>query len=145
MSAKIRKCPFCHTTNKRDLNNCKSCNKFIIDINQNKPIEIERLCEKYINEKFTNPSSVSFINRYFEKIGVDPIYYEEYLEIRRKDAAQQNRVMAFGKLFTGIALLVAGIIQCFGTIIWLWSMGMCIVFGIMLITLGSQTLITGNK
>ena len=145
MSATSRKCPFCSNSNKRDVPNCKACHRYIIEINKNEATELQELCESYIDEKFTNPSSVSFITKYFEKIGVDPKYYEEYLEGIRKAASIKNRTAGVTKLILGVVLLIGAVVQCMLPVIWLLPFGLCVVFGIMLITLGVMSIKSGNS
>ena len=145
MTATSRKCPFCTKQNKRENPNCKECHKYIIEINKNEPNDLISLCRSYIDEKFTNPSSVNFISKYFEKIGIDEKYYEEYLEQLRKAASIKNRGAGLVKLIFGVVLLIAAGVQCTFSVIWLLPFGLCIVFGIMFITLGAMALKSGNQ
>jgi hypothetical protein len=145
MSTTLRKCPFCSKLNNRDIPNCKKCHKYIIEINNNDPNELTKLCESYIDEKFTKPSSVSFITKYFDKIGVDEKYYDEYLEKLRRAESIKNRSIGLAKLGLGVILLIAAGVQCTFPVIWLLPFGLCVVGGIMFITLGAMAIKSGNQ
>ena len=101
-------------------------------------------CKSYIDAKFTSPGSVNFIKKYFEKIGIEQRYYQEYLENLRKSASIRNRSAGVAKMILGIILLAAAVVQCMLPVIWLLPFGLCVVFGIMFTVLGFMSVKSGK-